>query len=191
MKTFLLKHKFLIVVILTVIISFTYAFYNQKGKGGVVQTEPSPNPVKQANYQSLVPGISNKNNVIEKLGEPDKTEDNGNTLKYTSSNPNVPNEVVIKEDKVSIIKEAVTLSDKIYISDIENEYGETDSKLYGPHSQSGFDLYVLPKNGIAFVGNKESGLILEIWYFPPTTFEEFKREYTSQYNYSSTPSRQY
>lgn len=191
MKTLLLKHKFLLVVILTVIISLIYAFYSQKNKKEITQPEPSPSPAKQATYETLVPGASGKYDVIEKLGEPDASEDEGNILKYNSSNPNVPTEIVLEEDKVSIIKEVITLSDKKYISDIKNEYGETQNKLYGPDSASGFYLYVLSENGIAYVGHEESGLLLEVWYFKPMSFEEFKSKYGVNYKYTTSPSKQY
>jgi len=153
--------------------------------------QPTPIPAKQATYKSLVPGISTKKDVIDKLGEPIKEENNGNLLNFPSSNPEIPNQVIIEEDKLSFIKEIVTLKDKVYISDIEKEYGSTQNILYGPHSSSGFDLYVIPERGIAYVGHEESGLLLEIWYFTPMTFEQFKAKYSPAYDYSTSPSKQY
>lgn len=188
MKAFFIKHKFFIAVIFTVFASLSYAFYRQKN---TKIEEPMLPPQKQATFNSLVPGVSTKDDVIKSLGEPSDSKNNGNLLEYLSSNPNSPNEVVFESGKVTLIREIITLKEQKSISDLEKEYGNAVNKLYGPHSAAGFDLYVISEKGIAYVGHVESGLLLEIWYFTPMTFEEFNYKYSKQYGYSSTPSKQY
>ena len=156
------------------------------------QETPSEEPVSMSTSAQTEPsGTTLPAQAMPPESEPIKEENNGNLLNFPSSNPEIPNQVIIEEDKLSFIKEIVTLKDKVYISDIEKEYGSTQNILYGPHSSSGFDLYVIPERGIAYVGHEESGLLLEIWYFTPMTFEQFKAKYSPAYDYSTSPSKQY
>ena len=144
--------------------------------------ESLPPKSNQANYQSLTPGTSTKEDVLDKLGKPVAEEENGGILNYSSSSSERPHQVVLEENNIKLIKEIVTLRDEKKTIDIQNVYGKPKNVLYGDRSSAGFHLFIYPENGIAYIGQAESGLLLEVWYFPPTTFELFKTTYASEYS---------
>ena len=141
---------------------------------------PTPRNSTQANYNSIVPGVSTKEEAIKKLGKPLNTDPN--LLNFKSSSTNRNNQVVINQDKVSLIKEVVTLKDTKTVADITNVYGVAQKVLYGPDADAGFYLFVYPSNGIAYLGHPESGLLLEIRYFPPTDLSSFEENYAKGYS---------
>lgn len=174
------KYKIIVALIIISII-----LYNQLTKKG-----PSTNIISlpgQAKYQDIAPGTSSKSDVINKLGEPVSESDN--TLKYKSSAKVKTNDVVLEGDTVKLIKEVVTLDDNKNISDLKSQYGEPEYMLYGPRQEAGFYLYAYPDKGIAYIGSQDQTTLLEIWYFAPTTIDDFKKNIAP--NYSDTPSSGY
>lgn len=140
-------------------------------------SSPSDN---QASYQKIVPGVSSKSDVVSLLGKP-LTED-GNTIEYKSSSPNFNHQITLDQEKVSFVKEIITLKEKKNSKDITNVYGVPKKMLFGPDAAAGFYLFIYPENGIAYVGHPESGMLLEIWYFPPTNMESFVSKYAQGYS---------
>ena len=145
-----------------------------------------PRPTGGADYNSLVPGLSSKQAAIDKLGEPLGGPD-AEVLLYKSNNPNLPNELRLEENTIFFIKEIVAPSDNKTSDQIKQIYGDTNYILYGLGSGSGFALYVYPDRGIAYVGHTRASVLLEIWYFPPTTFPEFRSRWASDYTLSPIP----
>lgn len=153
------------------------------------QKNISPQNAEGAKYRDLQPGVSSLNDVASALGPSvdERDQDGKKILEYKSNNPNFNNEVTIEEQKLSFIKQIVTMDEQITISEINKKYGNYEYILYGPLSTNGFDLYIYPSKGIAYIGHQSSGIILEIWYFPPTNLEEFKAKYASEYSESLPP----
>lgn len=137
-------------------------------------------------YKSITPGKSDRNELIKSLGDPIKQSqlDNLLTLDYASSSPNRNEKFVLENNKVILIKEIVTLKDAKTKQDITQIYGVTDDVLYGPDAAAGFYLYVYPDKGIAFIGKKESNLILGVWYFIPSSLTKFQSELAKEYGFS-------
>jgi hypothetical protein len=146
-----------------------------------------PIPKEQAKYQDLAPGTSTRSDVINKLGEP--ASQTTNTLNYKSSAAVKTNDVIMQGDTVKLIKEVVTLEDNKNVSDIKDQYGEPEYMLYGPRQEASFYLYIYPEKGIAYIGSEDQTTLLEIWYFAPTTIEQFKVSIAP--DYSNTPSSSY
>jgi len=145
----------------------------------------APTPLSfsnQIDYQKIVPGVSSKNEVISQLGTPLIEE--GNTIEYKSSSPNFNHQIIFDQEKVSFVKEIVTLKEKDTkkTQDIIKVYGEPKKMLYGPDAEAGFYLFVYPENGIAYIGHPESGMLLEIWHFPSTDTENFISKYAQGYS---------
>lgn len=150
--------------------------------------EPPQISTKGPEYNGLTPGGSNKSDVTSKLGTPLKETLDGNnlTLEYKSqSNPNFNNEYLLRSDSLVFVKQYVTASDNIFITDIAKKYGTYEHVLYGNKSQNGFDLYVYPSKGIAYIGHQQAGIVLEIWYFQPTDLTNFVNNFAA--DYSETP----
>lgn len=154
------------------------------------QTAPSPTPAARGvDYKGLVPGVSIKDDVIGTLGEPvDERESGERTIaSFESTSPTRNHEAFFTENTLSVLKRIVSVNDDLTAQELISEYGETQHILYGPGATSGFNLYVYPDKGIAFIGNIEGDIVLEVWYFQPTTFENFKEVYAPNYSESFAP----
>lgn len=144
-----------------------------------------PQTVSDITFKSLVPGKSTKEEILDALGTPKKEDvvnQNKTLLEYDSDSSVYNNQITVDNGVVDIIKEIVTLKNPKYSQEIKKVYGEPKYFLYGSDSYAGFNLYIYPENGIAYLGNPHTGLLLEIWYFPPTTFEVFKEKYATGYS---------
>lgn len=137
-----------------------------------------------ARYKDLTPGESTTNDIVNKLGTPIRETQNNSTktLEYKSqSNPNFNNEFLIRSDKLTLVKEYITLDDNIKVTDVNQKYGNYKNTLYGPASINGFHLYINTEKGIAYIAHLEADIVTEIWYFQPTTFESFRSQFASEY----------
>lgn len=166
-----------IIILITAIFYFVLKYFNKSNK--TLDSTFLNIPI----YNNLELGISTEEEIIQTLGYPvEEISKNGiKVLEYSSKSPNYNNELSVENGKLAFVKEIITLDDNIKISDIVNKYGDYENILYGPNSNVGFYLYVYLTKGIAYIGHQESGLILEIWYFPPTDFDTFKESYASDY----------
>lgn len=135
-------------------------------------------------YKNLQPGKSSGSDIINNLGQPIESSTIGDTttFEYPSNNPNFNDQYKIKEDSLELIKHIVSSKDNIKISDINNTYGNYENVLYKSSSHSGFNLYIYPSKGIAYYGHQGSGIVLEIWYFKPMTFDTFKASFSEGYS---------
>ena len=140
-------------------------------------------------YKNLQPGVSTTKDITNNLGDPAKETQDGiyNILEYSSNNPNFNNQLYVNSDKLTLVKQIVAPNDNIKIQDLTQKYGNYENMLYASGSASGFNLYVYPSKGIAYVGHQESGIVLEVWYFTPTTFDNFKATFAKDYSDNPVP----
>jgi len=167
--------KAILVIAAFSLISLGYIVYILiSGKGNDAQKTKIPET--GASYDSLTPGVSTEDDVITRLGEAVKKSTTGTTttLEYKSNNPNFNNQFSVDSGKLTLVKQIVSTKDNITISDLNQKYGNYENVLYKSSSYSGFNLYIYPDKGIAYIGHQGSGIVLEIWYFKPMTFSEFK-----------------
>lgn len=145
-----------------------------------------PTPSATPSWQGITPGKTTADELRSQLGQPQEISDK--TYLYPSTNQFRPNEVVLKDDRVSLIKEKIIGKEKVF-SDFTIKFGEPEAVLYGPDSPAGFYLHLFLKNGLAVLANSEGGTVLEVWYFSPTSLSEFITEWGT--GYSQSRPRQY
>lgn len=165
---------------------FLTIFFLFSRKTKTITPEIRPN----ITFKSLIPGQSSKKEVLDTLGNPKKEsglKEGQILLEYDSTNPVYNNTVLIENGSLSLIREMVTLKDNKNAQEIKKVYGEPKYFLYGPDAYAGFFLYIYPENGIAYLGHPETGLLLQIWYFPSTTFDNFKEKYATDYSEKLEP----
>lgn len=157
-------------------------------KGSSPTSTPTPTPVAQrASYKDIFPGISSEADLRNALGTPLKTTTNESGIidEYKSTSELRRHIATIKSGKVVFFKEIVSANDKTTATDITNIYGVAPNILYNKSPNSTFNLYVYPSNGIAYIGHSD-GALLEIWYFEPTTIDNFINLWGQ--DYSTSPS---
>lgn len=172
------RNKRILVLVLVFVVVVVAFFFLRSRR---VSPPPPPLPTAGASYKSLVPGVSTKDEVVARLGVPLNDTDSA-VLNYKSTNPNLPHNVSIEGNIAVFIKEQVTLEDKITKEGLIRLYGQPPEELYGPYSVNGFNLYVYPDKGVAFLGHVTGSGVLEIWYFPPTTIDVFLQTWGADYS---------
>ncbi len=138
-------------------------------------------PTARTTYKSLAPGVSTRDEVVAALGTP-LNATSSPVLDFKSSNPNLPHTVSIEKNTAVFIKEQITLEDEITKEGLIQLWGEPKETLFGPYSVNGFNLYVYPDKGVAFLGHVTGSGVLEIWYFPPTTIDDFIQTWGAAYS---------
>lgn len=135
-------------------------------------------------YNSLTPGESTKEQIIGKLGEPVGETKIGiyDVLQFDSPTTERPDEVYFEEGQTKLIKEIITYKSERKIENIKETYGNASLVLYGEDAPFGFYLFVYPEAGIAYIGNQNSGDLLEVWYFTPVASQEFIKNWGQGYS---------
>jgi len=150
---------------------------------------PISSPVdKIATFDEIIPGKTSIERINELLGKPlDSIASGGlNISNYKSTNQYRNHKVYSKDGLAELIIEEIIGESKT-ANDVRKIYGIAPEMLYEKTLSSVFNLYVYPSNGIAYLGH-EDGTILEVWYFVPTTIEDFIIKWGS--DYSKEPSKE-
>lgn len=182
MITFIKNHKKILFLIFAVIFFSLFMVFVFRGS---VSLGPQPTPQTDP-WSTFEPGVTTKEQVISKLGNPlSETTQNGQVVSdFKSISPTRNNEVTFSGNTSSFFKHIIAYGETLLIKDLTSKYGLTNIVLYGPDATAGFYLYVYPDKGIAYLGNPNSGDLLEVWYFAPTTLENFQNQWAK--NYSKT-----
>lgn len=127
---------------------------------------------------NIYPGFTTKQELEKTLGNPLKTESSGDNAVYfyKTSNEYRQNEIEIESDVVKQINEQVLSNDKRTLNDFWDTLGPEETKLYGAVS-SFTPGYFWGKNGVMVFAGQFDHAIIEIWYFKPTTLEEFLKSH--------------
>lgn len=183
MKKTLSKTRILLLLLAVVFLSSAVYFFLIRKRGQTLP--PTPPSTQQTSWKEVVPGISTRQETIEKLGNPKVEGDSLLEFESTSSTRN--HTVSLEGNTVSLIKEVVSFRDTATAEDFTAKYGETSELLYGPDAENGYYLFIYSQKGVAYLGNPATGNLLEVWYFPATTFEEFINKWASGYSETLTP----
>lgn len=174
MFKFIKKYWILFLLSFAAILYITNFVLNFK-KSPTTPPNPTPTTTNTATYKTLSPGSSSQEDVNKVLGSPVKEEKNNGTIlaEYKSSNQYRYHTVEFENNTVSIIKEVINTPDNKNSESIISVYGVAPYILYDQYPGSTFNLYVYPQNGIAYLGHKNGTTLLEIWYFKPTSIDNF------------------
>lgn len=126
----------------------------------------------------IAPGNTTSEELKNKVGRPleTKIENSKIIYSYPTSNEKRQTKIDIAQDVVQLIQEPVIAKEKGILNDYISKFGNPEKVLYGKYS------YASPANfwgdkGLIVFGNPISGLIIEVWYFAPTSLDEFLRNY--------------
>lgn len=136
-------------------------------------------------WNNFQPGKTTKKDVVNKLGDPEtETKTDGGSLDaFSSESPVRLHQVLFDSQNVSqLFKKIITAGDTATPKDIIQIYGDASNILYGADSINGIYLYVYSDKGIAYLGNNQSNTLFEIWYFAPTSLDNFMKNLASGYS---------
>lgn len=123
---------------------------------------------------NIYAGKTTKEELKSALGSPIdvKKEQGKETYLYPSTNENRLHEIEIAESTVDIIKEQIIGEEKGKLKDYIQNYGQYEAEFFGKHGTFAPGFF-WGKNGILVFANKNDGIIIEIWYFTPTSIIDF------------------
>lgn len=127
-------------------------------------------------WQEIQPGRSDQKQLEKFLGTPLRADEtNGEVIYYYPyTEQNWPTKIRVDQqnNKVKFIEAYFPPPEQDFEYFI-NKFGNADKVLFGPHAQAGFSVFVYLQRGVAIVANPQSNLVLEAWYFTPTTLNQF------------------
>jgi hypothetical protein len=80
----------------------------------------------------------------------------------------------------SLVRERIFNTNPNELQKYLTTLGKPTEVLPNSLSVYNFYLHVFPEQGIAFNANPTAGSIFEIWHFPQTSLENFKKDYKSE-----------
>lgn len=127
-------------------------------------------------WNGIQPGSTSKTKLEKELGQPIKTDqtENNYIYYYASGTNNWPNKISLNKEnsQVDFIEVFFPPKEQTYQSFV-TKLGLPNLTLYGPHNEAGFQVFIFLDKGIAIIANPDSQVVLEVWYFTPTTSENF------------------
>lgn len=162
---FLKKYRLFIALLLLLIILLVLKIF----------IKTAPQSAENA-WGNIIPGKTTTAQAVKELGKPLNEENiEGKTVYlYPSETQTWPTQVFLTENKKLVlgIKRFFPSKEETYQSYLQR-FGSPDKQLFGPHSPAGFLTFIYLAQGMAVVANPESGIILEVWYFPPADLNTF------------------
>lgn len=176
MFNFIKTHKLISVVFVLIVLGIIGYL--------ILKTSSEQTQINIPSYGSTTPGISTKEQVIEKLGNPIETKTQGTNelLTFKSDKTERPDEYYFQNGLNKLVKEIVPYNDPRKIEELRTKYGNANLVLYGEGSIGGFYLFAYTDKGVAYIGNPTSGNLLEIWYFTPVSESEFINSWAQGYS---------
>lgn len=162
---FLKKYWFFILLALAATLLVFLNFYLTNGP----KKETAP---EAPSWRGVVPGETSTDSLLKNLGAPQSQKQAGDQtlLEYPRPGLARPNEVIVENNTVELVKEKVSGKK---LSGFKAQYGEPEGEYWGPEKEAGFKVFVYPQTGLAVVASLGDGAVLEVWYFKPTTLNQF------------------
>lgn len=179
---FLKSKKIILISIISISSLIFIVFKINNTKKDIVQNIPTSIPTsKYVDFSQIIPGKTGITRINEILGKPIESTISGTLTisDYKSTNQYRNHKVYSKDGLAELVVEEIINKSKTS-SDIQKIYGIAPESLYSKSPSSAFKLYVYPDKGIAYLGHVD-GTLLEIWYFVPTTIEDFTTKWGSGY----------
>jgi len=159
----------IVLIATTTFLLFAFLFSKISGLGG---------KASQSSWRGVIPGKTKEDQLTNLLGAAvDQKQEGGKTIyQYSSESRYRPNDVIVEQNKVVLVKEEIFGPEKGILTDYITKFGKPAQVLYGTHGMTA-PLYLFAKAGLAIYANPHDGKILEIWYFQPTTTQSFTRNF--------------
>lgn len=196
------QHKFIIiagvVIMILILVVFNLIMVSTRESGTdtglteeyitvrpIQQITSTPVPERQTKLDAIKPGTSNKNEVIQALGQPAATTPTGGNevILYKIPATNRQNAVYLKNNTVEYVSEEIPVDNALYTDYTEKEGPvKPDGKLYDYNYSAGFVWHVFAVKGIAFLANPMNGYTIKVLYFPQMSYEQFLKKVAADFS---------
>lgn len=159
---------------------------------------PTPIPIQAGSnknyytntFEGITPNVSTRATILEKLGNPKGVSRQGGfeVLSYQADNTLRQNKFYVSRDRVSYVVEEVT-RDNSFLNDFLAKYHKNlGNILYDPKElNSGFNWYVFPEDGVAFLANSINGYTIRMQYFPVMSYQEYLNTVAKEFSLVVSP----
>ena len=126
----------------------------------------------------IIPGETNRDNVIAQMGEPLRSELDGTseTIYYASANPIENNMISLEDSTVVWVSVTAERDDQTDWEAIQSTYGEPEHIAYSYYSQLSHT-YAYPSQGLIFVVDDQTNSVLRMDCFVPLSMEDYMQKY--------------
>lgn len=168
-----MKFKTFLVLILFATVALTAFIYTRLSTGKPTQITPTPTPYSLGTvtpWRDIEPGASTGEDVIKKLGGPVSSIETGEgtVYYYPTTNQYWKNEVVVKNNAVTFVRERLFPPAVTSLKTLTAKYEEKPTQLFGPDFEGGIFLFVYPTRGIGYIASPSQNTVYQVWYFPPS-----------------------
>lgn len=127
-----------------------------------------------SSYKGIKPGITTKEEVINKLGQPKRVLNNESKefLIFDSVDKTLPNTLLVDKGKVKLVGEHIPSSRMLNLSDAMKKYGPPEKVMFN-HYDFNTRTYIFASQGVAVIANVNYGTVYEISYFEPISIEAY------------------
>ena len=125
-----------------------------------------------SSWRGVVPGKDKAEGLVNKLGAPRRQtfEDGKLALEYVRGEE-LESLVYIQNNTVDLVRDYSSRDKKLAV--FKNEFGRPEGEFYGPHAAAGFKVFVFASDGTAAIAKPDTGTVIEVWYFEPTSLQNF------------------
>jgi len=138
----------------------------------------------------IIVNKTSEKEVIDKLGQPAKSETNGqfHILYFPVGNTTRMNRIYTVNGTVQFVVEEILNNNTLYTDYTAQKQKKEDGVLYDPQQGgSGFNWYVFAGDGIAFLANQQAGYAISVQHFPPMSYQDYLNTVAKTFNLSQTP----
>lgn len=147
---------------------------------------PSLNISYENTWYGITPGVNQIQDIIQTLGQPNRTEIKNNSKIYEYHSTQKTNSVEYTQigfnnnQKITFIKEKYNYDTNHLLQQYVNKYGQPDLELFtSPHTYS-TKAYIFLEKGIAIFAHQKDLSVEQKWYFIPTTKEVFLKTWKGE-----------
>ncbi len=128
----------------------------------------------QPSYRNqITPGQTTPEQLSQRLGQPtNKGQWKSFEVLDYPSNSKWNDKIFLQNNEIALVTEIIPRETTQKSTNYINKYGNPPLTMYGLLSPT-FNLYAYPSLGFAMVANPDQKILYQLWYFPPTTNNDF------------------
>lgn len=146
-------------------------------------------PSSQVLYRGVKPGETTKEGVVQKLGQPSRTEGGAQKTSFVYPSTQGKRPVLVDAAGNTVVRIIEPLDEAVGFANATKILGAADAVLYGPFHSLGYELHVFLSRGVAILGDPKTNVAWQRRYFEPTTLAQFLAIVAPEYQTEPIPNQ--